>query len=300
MDTNENQLGDLVFGGTPEPVESAPQEEAEAVEEAKVTAPSEDADDVGDEEPEGDAGDDASQKTDRDRVKAERAKSRRLTKAVKGLSSKNDALEESLAKTQQTIADQEAAIEDLNARLRDLDAEKVDEFDDAGKAVQQLERREIARGLKKAEASRDKATEAAKETARKRIDAVVEAGEERFSDFGKAQRRLGTSLKGIDAGRELLEQIIDADEPEALIHHLGMNPDALEDVLSAPKRRWGIEIGKLSVALEAASDDAGEADPVHKSAPEPTPRLKSGRASDKGSMDLGEMADLLRQGKQVF
>lgn len=123
-----------------------------------------------------------------------------------------------------------------------------------------------------------------------RCDDVVAKGEASYADFGEKVRELGQELPLFDQhGRpnQVLQAILDADDPAALIYHLGSNPDTAAELADMTPRQQMRHLIKIEAQIGKPSDPP--ATPTVSKAPPPVQPNRS--ASGQFSKDPEKMTD---------
>lgn len=117
---------------------------------------------------------------------------------------------------------------------------------------------------------------------------VVKVGRERFEAFDKALTvvieeagALVSPIPGTQIGRPtpLGEAILDADDPAAVLHYLGNNPDAAADLHGLTATQVARRIARIEIEIGKTSE------PKQSTAPKPIAPVKSVARDDGGLSD---------------
>lgn len=118
-----------------------------------------------------------------------------------------------------------------------------------------------------------------------RCDEVVSKGEAEHPDFGQKVLELGAELPLFDqrTGRHqpILEALLDADDPAALIYHLGSNPDVAAEIAELSPRQQVRRLAQIELELQSAPTKRGPpaapaSPPLSKAPPPITPTRGAG------------------------
>lgn len=120
-------------------------------------------------------------------------------------------------------------------------------------------------------------------------NAIAKDGEKRFEGFGKALavviEEAGPLVSPIQPGAPvgrptpLGEAILDADDPAAVLHYLGNNPDAAADLHGLTATQVARRIARIELEIGKAKE------PKQSNAPKPITPLKSAIKDDGGLSD---------------
>ena len=132
-----------------------------------------------------------------------------------------------------------------------------------------------------------------------RCNEVAAAGQQQYSDFFSKLDELGKEAKLMDVDAHgqakptaMMEAILDADDPAALIYHLGANPDVAADIAELTPRQQVRRLAVIELELKSAVKDpkpASAAAPAVTKAPPPIQPNRS--ASGQFTKDPEAMTD---------
>ena len=123
---------------------------------------------------------------------------------------------------------------------------------------------------------------------------IADAGNKEFADdFKPTLDSLWGVIGGVDAqgaltpsAVTLIEAAQEADNPAAILHHLGKNLDEAARIAALSPTRMGAAVVKLSASLAAKAVEAAAAAKAATKAPEPMESVTGGA---RASLSLGEM-----------
>jgi hypothetical protein len=122
-----------------------------------------------------------------------------------------------------------------------------------------------------------------------KCDRVNSTGTKQFSDFGKVFAELSQEVPTFVDNRAtpFMEALLDANDPAALIHHLGTNPDLASELADLNPRQQIRRLALIERDLDAAPK------PKPSNAPKPLSTVKP--SGSKGSVDPSDSAAWIRE-----
>lgn len=124
-----------------------------------------------------------------------------------------------------------------------------------------------------------------------RADAIAEAGEKAFKDFGEKVRTVFQELPLFDRNGHqtpVMEAIADCDKPEAVLHYLGSNPDEAAEIAELTPARQARRIALIEQSLNAKPETTKTKSEV------PKPLRAEKPAAAKGAPDPSDTAAWIR------
>lgn len=313
MAVNEDGVDELILDRMPDATAqgtgkgAAPDEGADAEDEESDANEATDADadvdaeaDADDGEGDGDdADDDEKSLTDRDRLQAARRQNRRLQKSVKGQAKEVSALNSRLAESARRTAELEAELAALKGEEIALDADKIDELDDAAKAVRGVEKRTIERRRKDIEAKQKQSKAEEDSAIASHLEESREAARKDFADYDVQEQRFVRSLQPYgQVGASIARAAAMSPNAASVIYHLATNPEEMREIVSLSAEQQRIEIGRLSARLDLAP--ATPAKKAKKKAPEPLTSVSKGAAETSSVPSLDAINKAFDDGRNPW
>ena len=126
-------------------------------------------------------------------------------------------------------------------------------------------------------------------------DDVVATGESTYTDFGDKVRELGQELPLFDQKgkpQAILQTILDADDPAALIYHLGSNPDEAAELADMTPRQQLRRLIQIEAEIGKPSDKPSEQPAQQRNLSKAPPPVQPNRsAAGQFSKDPEKMSD---------
>lgn len=128
-----------------------------------------------------------------------------------------------------------------------------------------------------------------------RCDDVVAAGESAYTDFGEKVRELGQELPLFDQSGKpaaILQTILDAEDPAALIYHLGANPDEAAELADMTPRQQMRRLIQIESEIGKPSEKPAEAPAQQRNLSKAPPPVQPNRsAAGQFQKDPEKMSD---------
>lgn len=193
-------------------------------------------------------------------------------------------------------------MQEVTAKQATQDAPREEEFADYADYLKAVARYEVKQELaqereqqRNQEAQRSQQTEQARKAELE--EALMEKGTNKYPDFEEVAEGTGELLraKGLKFSQAMLGALLEADNSQDIVYHLGKSPEEAERIARLPAYAQAKEIGKLEEKLNAAPKKQ-----ISK-APAPITPVSTGKASNDSALtdDLPIDEWMARRNKQA-